>query len=124
MHWRTRDAKKEFEGKMTPAAIKAMAREAGRRAVEKTPERLAALEELKSRLCNTPVLRYPDFAKAFVLYTDASGRGLGGTLHQETEGTLHQETEGTQHPVLFISRTLTPAEKNYSVTELECLAVN
>ena len=103
------------EGKSMPVMIKATAREVERRVVEKTPKRVTALEELKKRLCNAPVLRYPNFTKAFVLYTDASGKGLGGTLHQETWG--------TQHPVLFISRTLTPAEKNYSAMELECLAV-
>jgi len=107
--------KDKKERKMTPTEIKATAREVGKRMVEKTPEREAALEELKKRLCNAPVLRYPDFAKPFILYTDASGKGLGGTLHQEIDG--------AQHPVLFISRTLTPAERNYSATEMECLAV-
>lgn len=99
----------------TPAEIRSAARAAGRRPVEMTAARIEALNQLKKFLSEAPVLRYPDFLKAFYLYTDASGRGLGGALHQEFDG--------VQRPILFISRTLTPAEKNYSATELECLAV-
>ena len=40
--------------------------------VEKTLERVKALESLKHLLCNAPCLRYPDFEKPFFLYTDAS----------------------------------------------------
>lgn len=99
-----------------PVNSKLAARIAGCRLVERTPEREAALEGLKKLLTEAPVLRYPDFARPFFLYTNASGKGLGGALHQEFK-------DGLQHPILFISRTLAPAEKNYSATEMECLAV-
>ncbi len=51
----------------------------------------------------------------FVLYTDASGAGVGGCLH------VVRERE--ELPVGFFSRQLRPAERNYSVSELECLAI-
>ena len=60
-------------------------------------------------------LQLPDLNKPFVLQTDASDCGLGAVLLQEYGGVLR--------PVAFTSHTLTPAERNYSVAERECLAI-
>ena len=51
-----------------------------------------------------------------MLETDASYHGLGAVLSQKLAGQK-------LHPVAFGSRALSPTEKNYSVTELETLAV-
>ena len=76
----------------------------------------AAFRELKRRLTTAPVLILPDFTKLFLLVTDAAcTKGIGGALMQQDVGCWK--------PVAFISRSLTPAEKNYTVTELECLGV-
>ena len=69
---------------------------------------------MKDHLISTPVLSYPDFGKGFVLHTDASGDGLGAVLEQVQE-------DGRSHPVAYASRSLTKAECNYGVTELEAL---
>ena len=45
-------------------------------------------EEIKSRLCNAPVLKLPDFEKDFVLRTDASDTGLGAVLLQKQGETM------------------------------------
>ena len=71
---------------------------------------------LKTKLASPPVLAYPCFSKAFTLETDASIQGLGAVLSQVQE-------DGKPHPVAYASRALNPSEKNYSVTELETLAV-
>ena len=71
---------------------------------------------LKEKLTCAPVLVYPDFREPFVLDTDASIRGLGAVLSQ-------QQRNGQLHPVAYASHSLLPPEKNYSVTELETLAV-
>lgn len=75
----------------------------------------AAFDCLKAQLTANAVVALPDLNKPFVIETDASGVGIGAVLLQETEGQLR--------PVSFISRTLTPAEQNYTVQEWECLAV-
>lgn len=75
-----------------------------------------AFEELKLKLTTTPTLAHPDYSKPFLLYTDASGVGLGAVLAQHDD-------EGKEHPIIYLSRTLTPAESNYTITELECLAI-
>jgi hypothetical protein len=54
--------------------------------------------------------------KPFIIYTDASYRGLGFVLAQVKE-------DGKEHPIRFGGRKLRPAEGNYAITELECLAV-
>ena len=57
----------------------------------------------------------PDFTRPFTLCTGASDKGLCGVLSQDVNG---QEAV-----VTYASRSLTPAEKNYTTTEKECLAI-
>jgi hypothetical protein len=82
--------------------------------IEQTQQQ--ALDNLKTRLTTAPILQYPDFSKSFILHTDASFQGLGAILSQK-------DSRGKEFAIYFASRTLSTAEKNYSVTELEALAV-
>ena len=75
-----------------------------------------AFDQLRKRLMEAPVLAYPNFEADFVLETDASIEGVGGVLVQTQD-------DGKLHPVAYASRALSPAERNYSITELETLAV-
>ncbi len=61
------------------------------------------------------VLCVPRPDEDLVLYTDASGDGIGACLHVIRDG--------VEFPVSFYSWQLRPSEKNYSVTELESLAI-
>lgn len=74
-----------------------------------------ALNSVKTCFAQQPILRLPDINKSFTLTTDASSRGIGACLMQEVDGHLH--------PVLYVSRKLSPAEKNYAIIEKECLAI-
>ena len=83
---------------------------------EMTEAAASAFEELKEKLTTSPVLAYPSFNQDFILETDASISGLGAVLAQI-------QSDSKPHPIAYASRSLSPSEKNYSVTELETLAV-
>jgi hypothetical protein len=48
-------------------------------------EEIAAFESLKNSLITEPVLAYPDFAREFIIFTDASNYGAGAFLSQMHE---------------------------------------
>ena len=81
-----------------------------------TTKQQVAFDRLKERLIQAPVLAYPDFERPFVLYTDASGTGLGAVLAQKQDDNL-------EHVIAYASRSLNQAERNYAVTDQECLAI-
>jgi len=62
-----------------------------------------------------PLLQNSDFTKPFVLSTFPSNKALGAILNQ---GPI-----GLELPITYASRTLINAEKNYSTTEKELLAI-
>lgn len=70
-----------------------------------------AFDTLKKKLIELPELAYPDSNLPYELHCDASNYALGAVLVQ------------SGRPVAYASRTLIPAEKNYTTTEKECLAV-
>ncbi|GFS80630.1 retrovirus-related Pol polyprotein from transposon opus [Trichonephila clavipes] len=67
--------------------------------------------KVKRALTEAPVLQLLNFQEQFSLFTDASGAGIGAMLNQN------------HRPIAFLSRTPNKAERNYKVTERECLAV-
>ena len=81
-------------------------------------EQQDAFDSLKSALMSPPILKFPDFDKKFFLATDASMIGIGGCLPQ-----VHYKK---LHPLAFYSRklrTISPNETQFSVIDLESLAV-
>ena len=75
-----------------------------------------AFNLLKQRLITAPILGFPDMCKSFVLTTDASGTGLGFILSQKGD-------DSREIVIMYGGRSLHKAEKNYTVTEIEALAV-
>lgn len=75
-----------------------------------------AFELIRRKLVSPPILAFPDYSKEFILDTDASDTGVGAVLSQ-----VHDD--GSEHVVAYASRVLTKAERKYSVTRKELLAV-
>ena len=86
---------------------------------EWTTECQQAFEELKERVLNPPVLVHYDPHALFVLRVDASTVGIGGHL------TICKPDQPTREAKLFAccSRTLSVNERNYGISQLECLAI-
>ena len=72
-----------------------------------------SFEKCKSILTTSPVLKYPDFQRPFIITTDASNVALGAVLSQ------WDEIGRTDHPPEFASKKLAPAEMRYSTVERE-----
>lgn len=72
--------------------------------------------DLKKRFSTGPVLRMPDASKPFQIECDASKYASGAVLTQEDEN-------GLRHPVAYISKSFSPAERNYEIYDRELLAM-
>ncbi|KAI3815522.1 hypothetical protein L1987_15193 [Smallanthus sonchifolius] len=75
------------------------------------PTQNNALEELKARLTQAPVLALPEGNEDLVVYSDASGQGLGCVLMQRGK------------VISYASRQLKTHEVNYPTHDLELAAV-
>jgi transposase InsO family protein len=75
-----------------------------------------SFEDLKKRFTEEPVLMMPDQTKPFQIETDASKYATGAVLTQ-------LDSNGDRHPISFISKTLSPAERNYEIYDRELLAI-
>lgn len=74
-----------------------------------------AFLKIKQALVSAPILRSPDFSKKFTVQCDASDTGIAGVLTQEVDG--------AEVVVAYCSRALSRAERNYTVSERELLAM-
>ncbi|GKA58464.1 reverse transcriptase domain-containing protein, partial [Tanacetum coccineum] len=70
-----------------------------------------AFQLLKKKLCATPILALPEGSEDFVVYCDASIKGLGAVLMQRMK------------VIAYASRQLKIHEKNYTTHDLELRAV-
>ena len=76
----------------------------------------AAFETCKQKLVSADLLVHFELDKQLVVSCDASPYGVGAVL-------AHRELDGSERPIAYASRTLTPAERNYSQLDREGLAV-
>ena len=81
-----------------------------------TEEQLQSIQKLKDALISAPILALPRPGLPYSMDTDACDYQVGVVL-------LQLYPDGTRHPIGYWSRSLNDAERNYSTTEKECLAV-
>ena len=81
-----------------------------------TDPQQTAFDEVKQLLQSSSLLVHYDSEKPLFLYCDASPYGVGAVL-------THKMPYNTEKPITFASRTLSPAERNYSQLEKEALAI-
>ena len=75
-----------------------------------------SFEAAKAALQADTLLVHYDLSKPLILACDVSPYGIGSVLSHILEN-------GEERPVAYASRTLSPAEKNYSQLEKEGLAI-
>jgi hypothetical protein len=71
---------------------------------------------LKQKMVTAPILVFLDWIKEFNVHVDASSIALGEVLAQPREGDI-------DHPIEFSNRKLSTAERNYTTTKREGLAM-
>ena len=74
-----------------------------------------AFNELKKKITSQPVFSLSRREEKFRVETDASGHAIGGVLSQEQDGKWK--------PIVFLSRTMQLAERNYKIYDKELLAI-
>ena len=74
-----------------------------------------AFEELKEKIMSQPVLSLPRREGKFRVEMDASGHAIGGVLFQEQDGKWKL--------IVFLLRTMQPAERNYKIYNKKLLAI-
>jgi hypothetical protein len=78
-------------------------------------EQQACFDTLKQTLSSPPILGHPNYELPMEVHWDACGYGVGAVLVQRQNG--------EEKVLSYASRLLSDAEKNYSITEKECLAL-
>ena len=74
-----------------------------------------SFDELKSHLTTAPIVRAPNWQLPFEVICDASDLAIGAVLGQRVDG--------RPHVVYYASKTLNEAQRNYTTTEKELLAM-
>ena len=81
-----------------------------------TKNKQHAFELLKLQVSQAPILVHTDPEKQFQMETDASNYAYGAVLSQKQANNRH-------HPIGFMSKSMNPAEHNYSIPDKEALAI-
>jgi hypothetical protein len=82
-----------------------------------TLEEQLAFDSLKAAVTSAPILTSPDNSRPFRIEADSSDFATGAVLSQQSP------SDEKWHPVAFLSKSLSPVERNYEIHDKEMLAI-
>ena len=78
---------------------------------------------LKDKLCEAPILHYPDSSKPYTLFTDTSKHGWAGVLTQEFETEVKGKVLKETTPIAYISGLFHGSQLNWAALTKEVYAI-
>ena len=82
-----------------------------------TDKEKSAFDTLRNRITSTPVLTLPNNSKPYRVEADSSDFATGAVLSQQNS------EDDKWHPVTFLSKSLSPVERNYKIHDKEMLSI-
>ena len=82
-----------------------------------------AFNMLKDKLCEAPILHYPDSSKPYMLFTDASEHGWAGVLTQEFETEVKGKVLKELHPITYVSGLFCGSQLNWAALTKEAYTI-
>ena len=76
-----------------------------------------AFDILRDRITSALILALPDNSRPYCVEADSSDFATGAVLSQENPD------KGKWHPIVFLSKSLSPVERNYEIHDKEMLAI-
>ena len=80
-------------------------------------EEKSAFDILRDRITSAPILALPDNSRPYRIEADSSDFATRAVLSQENPD------NGKWHPVAFLSKSLSPVERNYEIHNKEVLVI-
>ena len=97
---------------------------------EWTKECKAIFQMLKDALCQHPILKYPDPARPYILFTNASNYAWAGVLTQPYNevnpsnlSTDNKATKSVHHPIAYVSCLFRGSQLNWAALTKEAYAI-
>ena len=82
-----------------------------------TSEEKSAFDTLQDRITSAPILMLLDNSRPYCVEADSLDFTTGAVLSQE------DLEDGKWHPIAFLSKSLSPVERNYEIHDKEMLAI-
>ena len=78
---------------------------------------------LRDKLCEAPILHYPDSSKPYTLFTDTSKHGWASVLTQEFKTEVKGKVLKELHPIMYVSGLFCGSQLNWAALTKEEYAI-